>query len=62
MLKSIIDAFVGHHVIVKWEGVTKVHHARTEAECLEWAACYSSGSALVRRNLTNLPVAYRRVS
>ena len=38
-------------VAVLWEGVSKVHWAKTEAEARDWAACYPNGIAVIgKRN------------
>lgn len=34
-------------VAVMWDGVTKVHYAKTEREALEWMACYPNGLAVM---------------
>ena len=39
-------------VAVLWDGVAKVHWAKTEAEAREWAACYPSGLAVIGKRKT----------
>lgn len=46
-IKMMWVRYTHYWTAVMWDGVAKVHWAKTEAEAREWAACYPSGLAVI---------------
>ena len=45
-MKALITWLTCYKVIAYWEGMVKVHYAKTEREVHEWMACYPTDAVI----------------
>jgi hypothetical protein len=46
-IKTVWLWLTQYMVCVKWDGIEKIHWAKTEREALEWMQCYGSDALAV---------------